>query len=78
MKIETVTLKTATGDLFGTLELPTQTPPIPVALIIAGSGPTDRDGNSAGLPGKNDSLKSAALPPAPPPKQTKPIFDLKP
>jgi pimeloyl-ACP methyl ester carboxylesterase len=31
-----------------------------VALLIAGSGPTDRDGNSAGLPGKNDSLKLLA------------------
>jgi pimeloyl-ACP methyl ester carboxylesterase len=30
--------------------------PTPVALIIAGSGPTDRDGNSAALPGRNDSL----------------------
>jgi uncharacterized protein len=27
-----------------------------VALIIAGSGPTDRNGNSAALPGRNDSL----------------------
>ncbi len=31
-----------------------------VVLIIAGSGPTDRDGNSAGLPGRNDSLKLLA------------------
>ena len=29
-----------------------------VAFILSGSGPTDRDGNSAGVPGKNDSLKS--------------------
>jgi pimeloyl-ACP methyl ester carboxylesterase len=60
MRTEGITLKTITGDLFGTLELPSQTPPVPVALIIAGSGPTDRDGNSAGLPGKNDSLKMLA------------------
>jgi pimeloyl-ACP methyl ester carboxylesterase len=33
--------------LSGTLTLPAQaTGPVPVALIIAGSGPTDRDGNS--------------------------------
>ncbi|MBI3711989.1 MAG: alpha/beta fold hydrolase [Burkholderiales bacterium] len=32
----------------------------PVVLIIAGSGPTDRNGNSAGLPGKNNSLKMLA------------------
>jgi uncharacterized protein len=60
MRTEAITLKTITGDLFGTLELPSQTPSVPVALIIAGSGPTDRDGNSAGLPGKNDSLKMLA------------------
>jgi pimeloyl-ACP methyl ester carboxylesterase len=33
---------------------------MPVVLLIAGSGPTDRDGNSAMLPGKNDSLKMLA------------------
>ncbi|MFJ7368082.1 alpha/beta hydrolase [Lysinibacillus sp. NPDC098008] len=35
------------------------TSPSPVALIIAGSGPTDKDGNSA-LAGKNNSLKMLA------------------
>ncbi|HET6725209.1 MAG TPA: alpha/beta fold hydrolase [Gammaproteobacteria bacterium] len=39
-------LKTSTGNLYGTLALPVGTGPWPVALIIAGSGPTDRDGNS--------------------------------
>ena len=33
--------------------------PSPVAVIIAGSGPTDKDGNSA-IAGKNDSLKMMA------------------
>ncbi|MFJ3388744.1 MULTISPECIES: alpha/beta hydrolase [unclassified Lysinibacillus] len=33
--------------------------PSPVALIIAGSGPTDKDGNSA-IAGKNNSLKMIA------------------
>ena len=32
----------------------------PVVLIIPGSGPTDMDGNSAALPGKNNSLKYLA------------------
>ncbi len=32
----------------------------PVVLIIAGSGPTDRDGNSILLPGKNNSLLQLA------------------
>jgi hypothetical protein len=31
-----------------------------VVLIIAGSGPTDRDGNSQGIKGKNNSLKMVA------------------
>ena len=39
-------LKTATGDIYGTLTLPGEGSGIPVVLIIAGSGPTDRDGNS--------------------------------
>lgn len=30
---------------------------MPAVLIIQGSGPTDKDGNSAMLPGKNNSLK---------------------
>ncbi|MGI8918489.1 MAG: alpha/beta hydrolase [Pyrinomonadaceae bacterium] len=33
---------------------------VPVALIIAGSGPTDRDGNSIALKGPNNSLKLLA------------------
>jgi pimeloyl-ACP methyl ester carboxylesterase len=54
------TLKTPTGDLFGTLELPAAKQPVPVALIIAGSGPTDRNGNTPALPGSNNSLKMLA------------------
>jgi len=57
---EPVTLKTPTGEIFGTLELPAGRTPVPVALIIAGSGPTDRDGNSPALPGANNSLKMLA------------------
>jgi alpha-beta hydrolase superfamily lysophospholipase len=56
-----VTLTTTTGVLHGTLRIPAGAKsPMPVALIIAGSGPTDRDGNSPLLPGKNDSLKMLA------------------
>lgn len=40
-------LKTSTGDLFGTLTIPEQTQACPIVLIVPGSGPTDRDGNSA-------------------------------
>lgn len=55
-----VRLETATGTLHGTLLLPEGAGPHPVALIIAGSGPTDRNGNSALLPGANHSLKLLA------------------
>ena len=57
---EPATLTTTTGVIHGTLDLPTGGGPFPVALIIAGSGPTDRDGNSAMLAGKNNSLKMLA------------------
>jgi pimeloyl-ACP methyl ester carboxylesterase len=56
-----VTLATKTGVLHGTLLMPAGvSPPVPIALIIAGSGPTDRDGNSPLLPGKNNSLAMLA------------------
>jgi hypothetical protein len=57
---EEVTLQTPTGEVFGTLELPAARTPVPVALIIAGSGPTDRNGNTPALPGSNNSLKMLA------------------
>jgi uncharacterized protein len=44
---EPVTVSIPVGTLSGTLMLPDGNGPFPVALIIAGSGPTDRDGNSA-------------------------------
>jgi uncharacterized protein len=56
-----VQLTTPAGTLRGTLLSPaaavaTRT----VAVIISGSGPTDRDGNSGMLPGKNNSLLQLA------------------
>jgi pimeloyl-ACP methyl ester carboxylesterase len=55
-----ISLDTGTGVLKGSLLLPRSDTPVPVVLIIAGSGPTDRDGNNpAG--GRNDSLKRLAL-----------------
>ncbi len=58
---EGTTLTTKTGVLHGTLLIPVgATRPLPVALLIAGSGPTDRDGNSSLLPGKNNSLAMLA------------------
>jgi pimeloyl-ACP methyl ester carboxylesterase len=57
---ESATLASATGMLRGTLLAPVGGPPVPVVLIHPGSGPTDRDGNSALLPGKNDGLRLLA------------------
>ncbi|MCY1390860.1 Serine aminopeptidase, S33 [compost metagenome] len=54
-----VSLDTGSGVLKGTLLLPRSDSPVPVVLLIAGSGPTDRDGNNPA--GKNDSLKRLAL-----------------
>jgi len=48
------------GTLKGTLFTPAVGKRHPVVLIIAGSGPTDRDGNSPLLPGKNNSLLQLA------------------
>nr|MCH9793032.1 alpha/beta hydrolase [Planctomycetota bacterium] len=53
-----VTLKTETRTLEGTLLTPETKDKIPVALIIAGSGPTDRDGNNPLM--QNNSLKMLA------------------
>jgi len=54
-----VRLHTAQGTLHGTLLKPSGTQPVSVALLIAGSGPTDRDGNNP-EGGQNDSLKRLA------------------
>lgn len=53
-----ITLETKTGKIFGTLTTPKEFNHIPVVLIVAGSGPTDRDGNSPFM--KNNSLKQLA------------------
>lgn len=52
---EIVVLKTETGEIEGTLTMPDAKSPVPVALIIAGSGPTDRNGNNPVM--TNNSLK---------------------
>jgi pimeloyl-ACP methyl ester carboxylesterase len=46
------------GILHGTITLPEGDAPVPGVLIVAGSGPVDRDGNIPNLP--NDSLKLLA------------------
>jgi uncharacterized protein len=42
---ENIVLRTATGDIDGTLMMPQNVTTAPVVLIIAGSGPTDRNCN---------------------------------
>jgi pimeloyl-ACP methyl ester carboxylesterase len=51
---------TAWGQLAGTLLLPAGEGPFCAALLIAGSGPTDRDGNNPLLPAPIDNLKRLA------------------
>ena len=46
------------GELFGTLAIPDGEEPVDAALILAGSGPTDRDGNFPS--GRNNALKILA------------------
>lgn len=54
-------LQTPTGTLAATFEVPegAEQQPVPVVLLIAGSGPTDRDGNQ--LLVRNNALKLLAL-----------------
>lgn len=53
-----VTLKINIDQLYGTLTVPDEVKKCPVALIIAGSGPTDKNGNNPMM--KNNSLKMLA------------------
>lgn len=56
----TITVGEGVNTLYGSLLIPGHKTKPPVVLIIAGSGPTDRDGNSPALPGKNNSLQMLA------------------
>ena len=55
-----VQLEVSNGQLGATLLCPDGDGPWPVVLILAGSGPTDRDGNTPIIPGKNNSLRQLA------------------
>jgi alpha-beta hydrolase superfamily lysophospholipase len=55
-----IALDTATGVIQGTLTTPAGAAKTPVVVIISGSGPTDRDGNTPLAAGRNDSLKLLA------------------
>lgn len=56
---EKYNLEVQGGTIYGTLTIPKGDNVFPVALIHAGSGPTDRDGNSV-IAGDNNSLKMIA------------------
>lgn len=55
-----VTLDTPTGTLHGTLRVSSSSRRGPVVFIHPGSGPTDRNGNSALLRGPNNGLQQLA------------------
>lgn len=57
LRAEEVSITVNGCNLKGSLEVPKSNDPVDVVLLISGSGPTDRDGNSSLLPGKNNSLK---------------------
>lgn len=59
-RTDTVSISVYGGRLYGTLFRPSAPSEGPVVLIIPGSGPTDRNGNSNLLPGKNNSLLQLA------------------
>jgi hypothetical protein len=57
LQAQEVSIIVGGSNIKGTLEIPKSDHPIDVVLLIAGSGPTDRDGNTPFLQGKNNSLK---------------------
>ena len=58
---EHVSLPRASGAIVGTLLTPTTSVRVPLVVIIAGSGPTDRDGNGPGIRPGNLRLLAEAL-----------------
>jgi uncharacterized protein len=56
-----IVLRTPTGTIYGTLSMPGAGSAVPVVLIIAGSGPTDRNGNSGPVKAGTYALLSDAL-----------------
>ncbi|MER2006837.1 MAG: alpha/beta hydrolase [Psychrobacillus sp.] len=48
------------GKMIGQIEIPEGEGPFPLMIILVGSGPTDRNGNSLVMVGKNNSLKMIA------------------
>lgn len=59
-RTQEVELVTGADTLRGTLVVPASDKPIPLVVLFAGSGPTDRNGNTILIPGKNDCLRMLA------------------
>jgi uncharacterized protein len=57
---QNVTFMAGGVTIYATFRHPTSGPSVPGVLLIAGSGPTDRNGNNANYPGKIDTLKTLA------------------
>lgn len=57
---EAASLDRLPGVLAGTLLMPHTNDKVPLVVIIAGSGPTDRNGNAIGQPGGSHALRQLA------------------
>lgn len=57
---QNVTFTAGGLTIYGTFRHPTSGPSVPGVLLIAGSGPTDRNGNNANYPGQIDTIKNLA------------------
>ena len=55
-----VTWRLDTTTVYGTVVRPAGPGPFPAVVMVAGSGPTDRDWNSPLLPGSNGSARLLA------------------
>lgn len=58
---EPVSLKVDNFEIHGTLRIPESDSTVPVVLIIAGSGPTDRDGNNPGMVNNSNKMLAEGL-----------------
>jgi hypothetical protein len=56
-----ITFTAGQVTVHGSLRMPPHaSAPVPAAVLLAGSGPTDRNGNTPALPGSIDTLRSLA------------------
>lgn len=58
---ESITLKTNVGDIYGSLKVPNKNEAVPLAILVAGSGPTDRVGNQPNMKSNSYQMLTDAL-----------------